>query len=533
MKRCRVCPHSAVEYGEKVKSISHRGQEENRLVRSKEVWWVAALTLVASAALGMRLVGLGAEPFWLDEVCTRNFNPGTLSSVLHAYAADVHPPLYGILLHLWGTLAGASEQALRSYSTAFSIVGLLCAVLLTRDVTGNRWAALAAGLMLAVNSLDIWYAREARMYAQAACLTTMASWVLWRWLQRKDAASTPRCLAVAYGFLAALLLYTHYLASIVLFSQVLVAFVLFSARRLWRDAAQLLGAAAAALASFVPWVIFVHRFRPSLYSATQVGWIPKPHLIDVFGYLNHEFFLGFASAPGTAADWFPVVTGGLLAVALVAAASTGPAPAGVPARRTSEALALLLWLALGPALVAAAISHLWHPVYFRPRFSLFCLAPGVVALVAMLAKVRPPLRTVLIATITAFMATGAAWQAASPTKQGLRELRRLAVSFGEPEFALLLPSPNSILVHYYLPHARLQLSREELGARLRSTTPVIVWVCLKDGELPPPKSREGELVSWLATTGPYRRLGNADGFVVYELRARALPQDGSEEKGRS
>jgi hypothetical protein len=516
-----------------MQSISRRGQEEGRLVRSNEVWWVAALTIVVSVALGIRLVGLGAEPFWLDEVCTGDFNAGTLSSVVHAYAADVHPPLYGILLHLWGTLAGASEQALRGYSTVFSIVGLLCATLLTRDVTGNRWAALAAGLMLAVNPLDIWYAREARMYAQAACLMTLATWVLWRWLQRQDATGAPWRLPVAYGFLAALLLYTHYVASVVLASQVLVVLVLFRVRRRWRDAARLLGAIAAAAASFVPWVLFVHRFRSSLYSAAQVGWIPKPHLVDVLGYLNHEFFLGFAGAPGTAAGWFSVVAGGLLAVAVVAAASAGPARAGLPARRMSEALALLLWLAVGPAVLAAAVSHLWHPVLFRPRFSLFCLAPTVVVLVVMLAKVRPPLRTALIATITAFMATGAAWQAASPAKQGLRELRQLAVSFGEPEVALLLPSPNSILVHYYLPHARLQLSREELGARLRSSTPAIVWVCFKDGQLPPRESRDGELVSWLANTGPYRLLGNADGFAVYELHAQALPQDRSGEKSRS
>jgi len=68
----------------------------------------------------------------------------------------------------------------------------------------------------------------------------------------------------------------------------------------------------------------------------------------------------------------------------------------------------MLWLTLGPALIAAVISSLWQPVYSPPRFSLFCLAPGVVALVVMLGNVRPPLRTVLIAAITALMATGAA-----------------------------------------------------------------------------------------------------------------------------
>ena len=499
-------------------------------MQRKKVLWVAALTLVASVALGIRLVGLDAEPFWLDEVCTKDFNAGTLASVVRTYAADVHPPLYGILLHLWGTVVGTSEQALRGYSAAFSFVSLLCAVWLVRDVTGDGWMALAAGLMLAVNPLDIWHARDARMYAQAACLATMAACVLWRWLQRKGVTSPPRRLAAAYGLLAILLLYTHYLASILLGSQVLAVLLLFSVRRRWRDAAYLLAAAAAAFASFVPWAIFVLRFRPSLSSVvTQVGWIPKPHGFDVFAYLNHEFFIGFARAPGTAAYWFPVVTGGLLAVALVAALSKAPAPAGSPVLHPNEGLTLMLWLTLGPALIAAVISSLWQPVYFPPRFSLFCLAPGVAALVVMLGNVRSPLRTVLIAAITVLMATGAAWQAAAPTKDGLREMTRLAARFGEPAFALLLPSPNSILVHYYLPHAGLQIFREEFGPRLRPETPTLVWVCLQDGQLPPQDSCEGKLVAWLATTGPYRRLGGADGYAVYELHARALPPARSNE----
>ena len=442
-----------------------------RLARSKQLWWVAALTLTASAALGVRLARLDSEPFWLDEVCTANFNAGTVSSVLHAYATDVHPPLYGILLHLWSAVVGTSEAALRGYSTVFSILGLLFAVLLTREITGDRWAALGAGLLLAVNPLDIWYAREARMYEQAACLMTVATWVLWRWLRREDAARPPGTLAAAYGLLAALLLYTHYLAAVVLGAQVLAMLVLFSVCRRWRDAARLLGVTATAIVSFLPWVIYVRHLRPTLYSASQVGWIPKAHAVDVFGYLNHEFFLGFASPPSTAAGWFSVAAAGLLAVTVVGAASTGPHTGGATAHRPREAVALLLWLAIGPALVAAVISQLWHPVFFRPRFSLFCLAPTVVVLVVALAEVRPPLRTALVAVIAALVASGAAWQATSPTKEGLREMTRLATRFGGPEYALLLPTPHSILVRYYLPHAGLEPSRQELEARLRRATP--------------------------------------------------------------
>jgi len=289
--------------------------------------------------------------------------------------------------------------------------------------------------------------------------------------------------------------------------------------------ALVLAAAAAAVVSLVPWVLFVHHVRPTLCSASHVGWIPRPRLIEALGFLNHEFFLGFTTPPPNAAGWFTVVAGLLLGIAAAAGASAPPAPGDASVRRTREGISLLLWLALGPALAAAAISQLWHPIYFRPRFSLFCLAPFVVALVAMLARVRPPLRTLLLATITRLMATGAAWQAASPSKQGAPELRRLAASFGSPEFALLSPFPNELMLNHYLPGVRLQPSREDLRARLRSGTPATVWVCVGGDRLPPRTSADGAMIFWLARWGLHRVLGHADGFTVYELRARSVPPD--------
>ena len=483
-------------------------------------WWWFALALVASGALEIRLARLDAEPFWLDEVCTWNFNAGTLSSVVRSYAADVHPPLYGVLLHLWSRAFGHSEAALRSLSVPLSILGLICVVLLVLDMTGDRWAALAAGVMLAVNPLDTWHARDARMYTLTATLATAAACVLWLWLQRAQSGMPRKRLAAAYALLATLLLYSHYLGSLLLGAQVLGGLVLFSLHRRWRDSAYLLSAAAAACLLFAPWAAYVFRFRSTLANvAARVGWIPIPRLPDVFAYLNHEFFLGFGNPPSTAASWFPVASGGLLAVAVIAALSLGPVPQDSPGRRSHEGLALMLWLALGPALVAATVSRVWHPVYFPPRFSLFCLGPGVVALFVMLEPVRPPLRTALIAGLTALMATGAVWQAAVPTNQGLREMSSLAHVFGEPDDAFMIPSPHPLLVRYYLPHARLEPSKKELSSRLRSGKTAVVWVCLGDGQLPPPASADGQLVAWLATTGAYRRLGWADGFLVYELRA--------------
>ncbi len=495
------------------------------MTRGKEVWCVALLLTVALGALGIRLVRLGSEPFWLDETCTASFNAGTFGRVVTAYAKDIHPPLYAVLLHSWSTVVGGSEKALRGFSTVWSIIGLLVAALLTRDITGSRPAALMAGLLVAVNPLDIWYAQEARMYAQAAALAAMLAWVLWHWIHTGGRTGGSWTSATAFGLLSTMLLYTHYVAAVVVASQVLVAVAIFSVRRRRRDVALVLGAAAASAVLFLPWVGFVHRFRDGLYSAAQVGWIQNPSLGDAFGFLNHEFFLGFGAAPAAAAGWFSVVAGVVLAVIVTAAASAG---AGTEAREPQplgEALAFLFGLVIVPPLLAVTIGDLWHPVYFRPRFSLFCLIPTVVAVVTLLTRVRPPLRTLLVATVAAMMAAGAAWQALAPTKSGLREVAHLSRSFGEPEFVIMLPPPNQFLVHYYLPHSDFQPSQQALASSLHTGRTTTVWVCLQGGQIPRPGSPDGDLVAWLATTGPHRLLGHADGFAVFELQARPDPAD--------
>jgi len=172
--------------------------------------------------------------------------------------------------------------------------------------------------------------------------------------------------------------------------------------------------------------------------------------------------------------------------------------------------------------VAATISAAWNPVYFRPRFALFCLASAVAALVLLLERARPPLRTLLGCAVATLMMLGATSQAVHSTKQGLRDLQSMARSFGVPEYVFFFPSPNATLVHYYLRRAELSPPIAVLEARLHRSDPATIWCCFKDGKLPSQDSDEGKLVAWLATLGPHRTLGNADGFVVYELRARSV-----------
>ena len=54
--------------------------------------------------------------------------------------------------------------------------------LLGRDLFDKR-VGLAAGIIIALSPLQLFYAQEARMYTQLVCLTILSSWFLFRALQ--------------------------------------------------------------------------------------------------------------------------------------------------------------------------------------------------------------------------------------------------------------------------------------------------------------------------------------------------------------
>jgi 4-amino-4-deoxy-L-arabinose transferase-like glycosyltransferase len=131
---------------------------------------VLAATLLAAA---LRAFHLGAQSLWIDEVFTwlgaDLGQPLRLAGLLE----NVHGPLYSLVLHAWGGLAGDSEWALRAPSFVFGVavvpaLAWLAARWLGRDTA--PWAAwLAAG-----SPFLVWYSQEARNYMLLILCTCLA-----------------------------------------------------------------------------------------------------------------------------------------------------------------------------------------------------------------------------------------------------------------------------------------------------------------------------------------------------------------------
>ncbi|MGH7571254.1 MAG: glycosyltransferase family 39 protein [Gemmatimonadota bacterium] len=132
-------------------------------------WLPPALILALAAAL--RLYHLGAENLWLDEVFSMEQVAAPWDGIDRYWNMGTRP--LGLVLLYFATLFGDSEFLVRLPYAIVSVLDVGAIYLVSRDLAGRR-IALRAALFLAVLPLHVWYAQEARWYAQWAFLATLS-----------------------------------------------------------------------------------------------------------------------------------------------------------------------------------------------------------------------------------------------------------------------------------------------------------------------------------------------------------------------
>ncbi|MGC8779607.1 MAG: glycosyltransferase family 39 protein, partial [Anaerolineae bacterium] len=177
------------------------------------------LLFILLAGTALRLFRLGADSLWYDETVSTLLAGSPLSELIRHTAADIHPPLYYVLLRGWLIALGyptgradASGIGLEFVAGFFSLVfGVLLIALtyaLARRFVGPRAAPIAAALV-ALSPYHIWYGQEVRMYTLGAGLGVVATMALAAGIQRRPAGVGWRWWAV-YAVAAAAGMYTLY-----------------------------------------------------------------------------------------------------------------------------------------------------------------------------------------------------------------------------------------------------------------------------------------------------------------------------------
>ena len=500
---------------------------------------LTALIGLLLLATGVRLAGIAKEPFWFDEVCSFDMSSGRLARLLEMSAGDSSPPLYMVGLAGWRCILGDSETALRGFSVAFSLAGLVGAFLLARDLGGGWRAGLIAAGLVAVNPVDIYFAQEARMYAHVAAALIFGSWFLWRWVTSVRAGRSrvvQAAWAFAYVGAATAAMYTHYLAALVVVVQGVFALTVFVRERQWRSAATLAAGAAVSTASFVPWLLFVLRTRDGLYYVDALRWMRPPAVWDATGRLLHELVWGAGSTwgrPGTVQAVLSAVAAGLLVAAigwiLAREGRRGRPPAQADPRLRHRALAYSGSLVAGPAVLAFLLSHTYHPLFYRPRFAMLVVLPFLV-LVAIAVDALPAksLGTAALAVLGGLMIAGSVLQFQAHTKTGMREFAAAWQRLGPPAFVVFVPGYTARVASYYLRQPIRSASRREIEGALSGGRTVEIWVCTDRNPVVGLTDSQKQMLAWLRGLGTEAPLGKLDAYDVVRIVAtpRSAPASG-------
>jgi uncharacterized membrane protein len=242
---------------------------------SKWTWVALAITaLVFAASFGLR-------PMWRDEYWALYFSGlgKSLPETIEAIGADVHPPLYFLMLHFWRLI---SSDPL--WVRAFNIVVMALGALAAWALRGERKAVANTYIFLCATSYWVlFFGVEARMMVMEFVLCALSVLVIRNTLDKPERAGVAALCFFALGVLASS---AHFFGALwFAVAGAWVGLALLQQRRVagfffWAVAS------AAAIAPVLAWIAFV---RPDQNSGAlgEAGT-----LLDEFSYVLNQFSRG-------------------------------------------------------------------------------------------------------------------------------------------------------------------------------------------------------------------------------------------------
>ena len=146
---------------------------------------LSVMLLVILLAFGLRMVGLAEVPPRWDEGWTVAHASLDLGALLTITSADVHPPLFYLLLGGWQWLTGINLFAGRYLAVLVSLPSVPLAYIVAlrwgrRSSTKALRLAMITAICMAWMPLGVYYSAVIRMYALAPSFVLLATWAGFR-----------------------------------------------------------------------------------------------------------------------------------------------------------------------------------------------------------------------------------------------------------------------------------------------------------------------------------------------------------------
>lgn len=239
------------------------------------------LLIITAIGTALRSYHLTARSLWFDEAFSWRLVQFNWSEMITRAAADVHPPLYYLLLKSWSLVFASSLLSLRSFSVLFAATTILAGYLFASSVFRSRLTGLTAAAFIALSGFQIQYGWEARMYTLGTTLALSSSWLLILGIRK------PRLyIWLLYSVTAVAFAYTHYFAffSLAAHAIFVITYLIYSARGRPGEVLQnkilwyALISAIVALVIYLPWLpTFLSQNR----QVQEAYWVPELSLRSI------------------------------------------------------------------------------------------------------------------------------------------------------------------------------------------------------------------------------------------------------------
>ncbi|MEA3295862.1 MAG: glycosyltransferase family 39 protein [Patescibacteria group bacterium] len=236
---------------------------------------ISLLVILATGTL-LRIYNLTARALWHDEAFSALLIKYNFQEMIDRIILDVHPPFYYIALRGWDFFFGDSLFSLRMFSVFCSVLIILAVYLLAKATFKNNKIALFSALLVAINSFQIQYAQEMRMYTLTAFLIVISSYFLLKALYDKQSS---RIWFALYITSVVATIYSHYYAFFSIFAQFLfVVYYFWSAFKLnfsnWLKNKNFQHCAISYLLIGIFYIPWLKVFLKQLSQVQENYWIP-------------------------------------------------------------------------------------------------------------------------------------------------------------------------------------------------------------------------------------------------------------------
>ena len=364
-----------------------------------------------------------------------------LVSMFQLIGADVHVPLYHVLLHFWELFLGNSIPVARLLSLLFFVLSIPALYLVGQELYGPR-VALYATLLFSLSPFMNWYGNEIRMYSLFTLLAIVNQYCFLRIFREKEGYDRNAW----FGYLVTCILgtYTHYFFSLLILGQ--IVFVATHPRFYSRaQIKRFVKTGVIVFVLFIPWIVTVLSIHNAQNQAPQ---LPEPTSIDVANVFT-QFLFGFQGVQVDTiiiALWPLSILLGFWALQKHRSIST-------------ETVYLVLSVIV-PITVAFVVSVLIRPL-FLSRYLVLAL-PATYLLVSWIFSIYPPRMSAVfrvgLVCVMAGMLVIQTVSAHTPVKEDYLGATNYITAHGGADDAVAVTAPFTIypVVYYYRGPANIQ-----------------------------------------------------------------------------